>query len=164
MKIRQLVLKEIFHRKFSFILGVFATLIATASIIGSIELLRIHDLRTASILQDKQAQLQQRMDKLQDDTRKSMLKLGFNLVILPEDLNLADWHSNDYSTEYMPDVYAERLAESDIVSIRHILPSLQQKIRWPERNRTIILVGTRGEVPNLHLSPKQPLVQPVPPG
>jgi putative ABC transport system permease protein len=30
--------------------------------------------------------------------------------------------------------------------------------------RKIILVGTRGEVPNLHKNPVKPLVQPVPPG
>ena len=164
MKIRQLVIKEIFHRKFSYSLSVFATLIATASIIGSILLLRMHDVRTSSILHRKAAELEQRMDKLQDDTRKSMLKLGFNLVILPEDLNLAEWYSNDYSTRYMPESYAERLAQSDIISVRHILPSLQQKIQWPEQNRTIILVGTRGEVPNLHQSPQTPLIQPVPAG
>jgi putative ABC transport system permease protein len=164
MNILSLVVKEILHRKLSFILGVVATSIATASIIGSIVLLRTHDLRTAEILQVKEAELQQRLDKLQDDTRKSMLKLGFNLVILPEDQNLADWHANDYSSKYMPESYADRLAESDIVYIRHILPSLQQKIRWPERNRTIILVGTRGEVPNLHLSPQKPMAQPVQPG
>jgi putative ABC transport system permease protein len=164
MNIRQLVVKEIIHRKFSYFLGVLATAIATASIVGAIMLLRVHDLRTGSILQEKQQELEARMDKLQDDTRKSMLKLGYNLVILPKDLDLADWHANDYSTEYMPDSYAARLAESDIVSVRHILPSLQQKIRWPERNRSIILVGTRGEVPNLHLNPQKPLVQAVPPG
>jgi putative ABC transport system permease protein len=164
MNIRQLVLKEILHRKFSYLIAVFATLIATASIVGSFVLLRLHDARTASILKQKESELGQRMDKLQDDTRKSMLKLGFNIVILPDDLDLADWHANDYSEKYMPEIYADRLAESDIISIRHILPSLQQKIRWPERNRTIILVGTRGEVPSQHLSPKNPMVQPVPPG
>ena len=164
MKIRQLVIKEILHRKFSYSLSVFATLIATASIIGSVLLLRMHDVRTSSILYRKETELQQRLDKLQDDTRKSMLKLGFNVVILPDNLNLADWYSDDYSTKYMPESYTERLAQSEIISIRHILPTLQQKIRWPERNRTIILVGTRGEVPALHQDPKQPLVQPVPPG
>ena len=164
MKIRQLVAKEILHRKLNFALSVFATLIATAALIGSVVLLRMHDARTHSILQTKEAELQVRMDKLNDDTRKSMLKLGFNLVILPRDQNLADWYADDYSTKYMPESYVDRLAESDIVSVRHILPSLQQKIHWPERKRTIILMGTRGEVPNLHLSPQKPLVQPVPEG
>jgi hypothetical protein len=164
MKIPQLVAKEIFHRKFNYALSVFATLIATAALVGSIVLLRMHDARTSTILHEKEAELQVRMDKLNDDTRKSMLKLGFNLVILPKDQNLADWYADDYSTKYMPESYVDILAESDIVSVRHILPSLQQKIRWPERKRTIILMGTRGEVPNLHLSPQKPLVQPVPEG
>jgi heme/copper-type cytochrome/quinol oxidase subunit 4 len=161
MKVYQLVLKEIFHRKLNYAVGVFAVLVATASLVGSMVLLRMHDIRTDSILRSKEAQLQTRMDKLKDDTRKSMLKLGFNLVILPKDQNLADWHENDYSVHYMPESYADRLARSEIVSVRHILPSLQQKIKWPEHKRTIILMGTRGEVPNLHLSPQKPLIQPV---
>ena len=164
MKIRQLVLKEIIHRKLNFSLSVFATLIATASLIGSIVLLRMHDFRTQSILQQKEAELQVRMDKLEDDMRKAMLILGFNIVILPKDQNLADWYSDDYSVKDMPESYVDRLANSDILSIRHLLPSLQQKIQWPERRRNIILVGTRGEVPNLHQTPKEPLVQPVPYG
>ena len=164
MKIRHLVAKEIGHRRFNYALSVCATLVATASLIGSVVLLRMNDIKTGSILREKEAALQSRMDKLKDDTRKSMLKLGFNLVILPKDQNLADWHADDYSTKYMPESYVDRLAGSSIVDIRHILPSLQQKIRWPERGRTIILMGTRGEVPNLPLDPQKPLQQPVPPG
>ena len=164
MKIRQLVAKEIFHRKINYSLSVFATFIATASLVGSVALLRVHDVRTNSILEQKEFDLQIRMNRLNDDTRKAMLKLGFNLVILPKDQDLADWYSDDYSTQYMPESYADRLAGSSIVSVRHILPSLQQKIRWRERGRDIILMGTRGEVPNLHLSPQKPLIQPVPAG
>jgi putative ABC transport system permease protein len=164
MKIRQLVAKEIFHRKFNYALSVLATLVATASLIGSVMLLRVHDIRTGAILREKEAGLHARLNKLNDDTRKSMLKLGFNLVILPRDQNIADWHIDDYSTKYMPESYVNRLATSNIVDIRHLLPSLQRKIRWPERGRTIILMGTRGEVPNLHLDPQKPLLQPAPPG
>ena len=161
MKIRQLVVKEILHRKLNFFLSVFAIIIATASLLCSVMLLHVYDLRTSQILQKKEAALKQRMDKLKDDTRKSMLKLGFNLVILPESQNLSDWYSDDYSTKYMPESYASKLAASNIIYIRHILPILQEKIIWPEYNRTIILVGTRGEVPNLNLSPKKPMAQPV---
>ena len=164
MKIRELVIKEIIHRKLNFSLSVFAVIIATASLICSVLLLQAYDLRTTEILKTKEAGLRDRMDKLKDDTRKSMLKLGFNLVILPEEQNLSDWYSDDYSSKYMPESYAEKLAASDIIYIRHILPTLQEKIIWPEKNRTIILVGTRGEVPNEHLSPQKPMIQPVPDG
>jgi len=104
------------------------------------------------------------MAQLQDETRKAMLKLGFNVVILPKDQNLSDWYSDDYASKYMPEDYVEKLADSGVVTVRHFLPSLQQKIEWPERKRKIILVGTRGEVPNLHKSLVKPLVQSVPPG
>ena len=164
MKIRDLVLKEIRHRKLNYVLGVLAVMVATASLVGSVLLLRMHDIRTNLILKQKEAGLSERMDTLKDDTRKAMLKLGFNLVILPKDQNLGDWYSNDYSTNYMPESYVEHLADSGIISVRHFLPSLQQKIEWPEKKRTIILVGTRGEVPNLHKNPRKPMVETVAPG
>ena len=48
--------------------------------------------------------------------------------------------------------------------IRHLLPSLQQKIVWPEKQRTIVLAGTRGEVPFAHKAPKEPMMVAVPKG
>lgn len=164
MTIWRLVVSEILHRRMNFALGVLSVMVASASFIGSVTLLNIHDLRTNQILQDKQEELAKRMTELTDETRKAMLKLGFNVVILPKDQNLADWYSEDYASEYMPEEYVHRLADSRIVTVRHFLPSLQQKIEWPERKRKIILVGTRGEVPNLHKNPVKPMVQPVPPG
>ena len=64
----------------------------------------------------------------------------------------------------MPEEYVERLARSQIMSIRHLLPSLQEKLEWPERKRTIILIGVRGEVPLVHKAPKEPMLVAVPPG
>jgi len=164
MTIWRLVFSEILHRRMNFALGVLSVMVASASFIGSVTLLNIHDLHTSQILQVKQDELSDRMAELTDETRKAMLKLGFNVVILPKNQNLADWYSNDYASEYMPEDYVHRLADSGIVTVRHFLPSLQQKIEWPERMRKIILVGTRGEVPNLHKSLVKPMVQPVPPG
>jgi hypothetical protein len=148
----------------NFALCVLSVMVASASFIGSVTLLNIHDIRTNQILQDKQEKLSKRMVELTDVTRKAMLKLGFNVVILPKDQNLADWYADDYASKYMPEDYVHRLADSGIVTVRHFLPSLQQKIEWPERKRKIILVGTRGEVPNLHKSLVKPMVQQVPPG
>lgn len=164
MTIWKLVISEIRHRKMNFVLGVLSVMVASASFIGSVTLLRIHDFRTGQILLQKEAELAQRMAVLTDDTRKAMLKLGFNVVILPKDQNLADWYADDYASKYMPEDYVDRLVDSRIVTIRHLLPSLQQKIEWPERKRMIILMGTRGEVPELHKDPSKPLVEPVPPG
>jgi len=164
MTIWKLLISEILHRKMNFALGVLSVTVASASLIGSITLLRIHDVRTAQLLEQKQAELAKTMTELKDDTRKAMLKLGFNVVILPKDQNLSDWYADDYASKYMPEDYVHQLADSGIMTVRHFLPSLQQKVEWPEQKRKIILMGTRGEVPNLHRNPVKPLVQPVPPG
>ena len=164
MTIWNLLIREILHRKVNFALAVLSVMVASGSLIGSVTLLRIHDIHTGRLLEQKQAELEQRMAQLKDDTRKAMLKLGFNIVILPKDQNLSDWYADDYASKYMPEDYVHKLADSGIVTVRHFLPSLQQKIEWLEYKRTIILVGTRGEVPNLHKNPLKPLVQPVPPG
>jgi len=50
------------------------------------------------------------------------------------------------------------------MTVRHLLPLLQQKLKWPEQKRTIILVGTRGEVPIAYREPKEPMLTPVSPG
>jgi hypothetical protein len=34
-------------------------------------------------------------------------------------------------------------------------------LKWPERERTVILIGIRGEVPIAHRDPKKPLIDPV---
>ena len=164
MTIWSLLIREILHRKLNFALAVLTVIVASGSLIGSVALLKVHDVRTDQILEQKEAELQQSTAKLNDETRKAMLKLGFNVVILPKDQNLSDWYAEDYASKYMPEEYVHQLADSRIVTVRHFLPSLQQKIEWPEQKRKIILVGARGEVPNLHKNPVKTMVQPVPPG
>jgi putative ABC transport system permease protein len=164
MTIWKLLIRELLHRKLNFALAVLSVMVASGSLVGSVTLLRIYDIHTRKLLEQKQAELEKRMAQLKDDTRKAMLKLGFNIVILPKDQNLSDWFAEDYASKYMPENYVHKLADSGIVTVRHFLPSLQQKIEWPEYKRKIILVGARGEVPNLHKNPVKPLVQPVPPG
>ena len=164
MTVWHLAMREILHRKGSFVLALISVGIAVAALIGALSLLNSHDIRTQQILQQKEAELRVRMGTLNDEMRRTMLKLGFNMVILPADQELGDWYANDYASKYMPEDYVTQLADSGIVSVRHFLPSLQQKIVWREQKRTIILVGTRGEVPNLHKNPVKPLVQPVPVG
>jgi len=164
MTVWRLIGKEILHRKLNFGLGVLSVAIAIGSLVGSLSLLKAHDARTLQILAQKEQETKARMAGLGDDMRKAMLRLGFNIVILPKDQNLGDWYADDYASKYMPEDYATKLAQSKIITIQHLLPSLQQKVKWPEMKRTIILVGTRGEVQKLHADPMKPLVQPVLPG
>lgn len=145
MKIWQLVVMEIFHRRLSFLLGLFSVAVAVATLVGAVELLQSHDRRTQRILLDRQKQTEEKMSLMEDDVRKAMLHLGFNIVILPEDQNLGDWHNDDYGAKLMPQDYVGRLAASEIVTIEHIVPRLRQRFKWPETKWTVIVVGTTDE-------------------
>ena len=164
MKIWRMLVREIICRKLNFALGLLAVVIAVAALTGAVELLKCHDLQTRHILDEKEKQTEQQMAVLRDEMRKATLKLSFNLVILPKEQDLRDWYMKDYSDRYMPEEYVTRLTESGIVVVQHVLPVLQQKVLWPEKKRTIVLVGTRGEVPHLHGLRKKPLLEPVPVG
>ena len=160
----KLIKNEISYRKMNFILSVVSVFIAISALIGSVMVLRIHDHHTNQILQHKQEQLERRMDSLQDDTRKAMLELGFNILILPKHQDVSDWYTKDYGETYMPEQYVDKLANSGLIIVRHFLPILQSKVRWKEKDMEIILIGTRGEVPNLSKQPRKPMVDPVPEG
>lgn len=164
MSLVHMALCEIRRRKTTFLLAALAVTVAVGTMLTVQAALRIYDLRAEAMLAGKEAELQDRLTVLQDEMRKATLKLSFNLAILPGAQDVREWHATDCATTYMPEDYAHRLADSGIVSVRHFLPMLAEKVKWPERKRTVILVGCKGEVANLHKNPRAPLVQPVPDG
>ena len=164
MRLSRFCIHELWHRKLNFLAGMLGATAAVASLVSSLAVLERHDRETHEVIGGKREALEQTMAELQQEMRKATLKLSFNLVILPAGQELRDWYDKDYAAKYMPEDYVEKLAGSGIVTVRHFLPSLQQRLVWPEQKRTIILVGSRDEVPNEYMNPKRPLVQPVPPG
>ena len=164
MSIMQMALYEILRRKTTFVLATIAVAVAVGTMLSVYAALETYGIRSNELLARKEAELNERLKVLQDEMRKATLKLSFNLAILPGDQDIRQWHATDTATTYMPEEYVRRLADSGIVTVRHFLPMLAQKTKWPEMKRTVILVGCRGEVPNLHKNPKAPLVQPVPDG
>ena len=164
MKVRHLVIKEIKNRKQNFLLGLLSVVFAVASLTGAMTMLDIHDIKTETLVTKKEKETKARMAVMKDDYRKITKKLGFNLLILPEDQNLGDLYAEDFANKYMPESYVDSLAHSKSVYIRHLLPSLQQKITWKEKHRTIVLTGIKGEVPFLHKNPKEPILVAVPKG
>ena len=164
MNIFKLVMREMTRRKMNFLLGLFSITLAAAIISHSLVSLARHDLRTDEIIRQKEEETAARMARLEDDYRIIMKKMGFNLLIVPKDQNLADLYADDFASSFMPESYVDTLAASGQVSIRHLLPSIQKKMEWPEYKRTVILTGTRGEVPMPHLDPKEPMLDPVAPG
>ncbi|MGE4551309.1 MAG: FtsX-like permease family protein [Opitutales bacterium] len=133
-----------------------------------VEEAREHDQRTSEMLDEMnataarmEAKLAADMKAYEDTVRKTMKGLGFNVYIFPEGQELSEVYSQGFASKTMPEEYVTTLANTKIVTINHLLPSLTRKLKWPEHERTIILIGIRGEVPLAHRDPKKPLIDPV---
>jgi ABC-type lipoprotein release transport system permease subunit len=147
MRLSGLVVDELRHRWLNSALGLLTALIAVACLIAALALLREHRLATEAIITAKEEETRARLAILADDMRRITVRMGFNILILPKDQNLGDFYADDYASRTMPEDYAERLGASGVATINHILPSLQRKLRWQEQERTVLLIGVRGEVP-----------------
>ncbi|MDA0284887.1 MAG: FtsX-like permease family protein [Planctomycetota bacterium] len=175
MSVWRLVLREMKHRKVNFAMSLLSVTVAIACLVGAQTLLRSDELQTETILTEKQTEIETAIDKrkddvaaagkaLEDSVRKQMLGLGFNVLIVPENQDLSELHLNGTLTETIPESYVDKLANSKIVTINHLLPSVTKRVKWPEKEMDIIVQGTRGEVPIMHRDMKKALLDAVPPG
>ena len=173
MTVLRLMLREIAHRKLNFATSVLSVFVAVGSACGLVLVLERHDANTETAAEAVRARTEKRLAALRadvdanvavlnDEMRKAMKLLGFNLYILPADQNMTDFFSEGYAAKLMPESYVTVLSESGMMEIRHLLPILERKVTWPEEgDRTMVLVGTRGEVPFTHRAPKEPMQDPV---
>ncbi len=162
MRLGRIVTREIAHRKINFLLSVAGAALAVACVVAMTCLLGAHQRHTAEILEGMRAETEADMKKLEDEIRKSMKGLGFNIYIFPKDQEMAEVYAEGFASKTMPEEYATRLGASEIVTVNHLLPSLTKKLKWKEQNdRTVIAIGIRGEVPIAHRDPKSPLIDPV---
>ncbi len=157
--------REAVHNPLVTLAVVASVAIGAGAVVTAVVLFEVYDRATAEVLMRKESEVKTRMDEMWDEYRRITLGLGFNVLILPEEQSLADFYIDGGATEYMPEEYAARLAESRIVTVQHILPSLHQRLEWPERDVTINLVGVRGEIPRAFGKKKRkPLLDAVPEG
>ncbi|MEM7396029.1 MAG: FtsX-like permease family protein, partial [Verrucomicrobiota bacterium] len=161
MNLSRLVFKEIAYRKGNFFLGIFVVTLAVLCVAGSMAVLRSFEKQTQAILDKMEEDTRAEMAKLEDSIRKTMKGLGFNIYIFPKDQDMTEVYDKGYASKTMPEEYVNRLANSKIVTVNHLLPSLTRKMQWPEKQRTVILIGVRGEVPLMHKAMKSPLIDPV---
>jgi putative ABC transport system permease protein len=143
MRVLRLIFKEIGFRKLSFGMALVAiglpvgVFVGSAGLFGSYE--KGHDeLMSAS----SQAQLE-RWEEYQDSMRVMMKRLGFNLMILPEARTPSDPEGEKM---VMPEEFATRLAEKDLRLVNHVLPFLERRFHWKEKDRWVRMFGTQGEV------------------
>lgn len=161
----RLIVREIAHRKLNFAMGVLGVAAAAAVITAALTMLRAHDLCSEELLARKQQAAQQRLAGMEDDYRKTMKELGFNVLVLPKRQELAEFWEKGYAEHTMPEQYVARLAKSGTALIQHLLPIVQKKVLWEEQKRRVILVGTRGEAPaGQRGGKKEPMLLAVPKG
>ena len=177
MSITRLVLNEIRHRKLNFVLTLLSVTIAVGCLTGAQTLLRSDEVQTDDILVAKKAEVEaavaERLETVkktgkehEDFVRKQMLKLGFNILILPEKQDLSELHLHGRLTETMPESYVDDLAKSTVMTVNHLLPTVVKRvdIEHGEKKLDVVLHGTRGEVPILNRGLKKMLLAAVPPG
>lgn len=164
MKIGTVILKELVHSSVSTTLALIAIVAATAGVTALLTSLELHDRRTDTILENKKQETEVRVAALQNDYRKIMKQMGFNVLILPKEQDLSDFYSESFATADMPEDYVKKLASSSIVTIRHLLPSLQAKITLKKYKRKVILMGIQAEVPIAGTDKKKDILQAVKPG
>jgi putative ABC transport system permease protein len=171
MTVWRLAVREILHRKLSFLLGIISVTTAVACLVGAKTLLRADRVITDHLMQAKQSEVEvaiaakeesveQAGAELEDAMRKHMKGLGFNILILPQEQSRSEMLLNGM-TATMPESYVDKLGQSKIVTINHLLPSVSRRVQWPEHDREVILIGTRGEVPIQHRGLKKPLLEEV---
>jgi hypothetical protein len=141
MSLYRVVLRELLHYRWNAIAGLCAVMLAVAGIAGTRLLLRAYETRTVNALDAKQAQLRASLASLEDDIRTAMGELGFNLVILPEKQDMADWYAQDEASAAMPEDAVERLTHADSITIRYPVAQLRRRIEWPETKWNVILIG-----------------------
>jgi ABC-type lipoprotein release transport system permease subunit len=161
MSLVRLILAEIRHRFTSF----FVTLLVVAGVVFCLAAvfssLHRFDQETDAHLADLEAKTNQRMKGLENKIRKSMKGLGFNVHIYPKAQDLGEVYEQGYATETMPQSYANKLAASGVVTVNHLLPRLSKRVLWQEKQRTIILIGIKGQIPIAHRNLKKPIMLPV---
>lgn len=175
MSIWRMIWQEIAHRKLNFTLGLLSVVAAIATLAGVLTLLQADKLRaedagnqlaqTSQHLDETSEKLQQAAVALEDEMRKITLGLGFNILILSQDEDLHAMNLTGVPQKAFHEDNVTRLADSDIITVNHLLPVVTKRVKWPEQNDyEFLLTGTKGEIPQQHRAMKKPLQEQVPEG
>lgn len=116
IKMLSLIIKEMIHRKLSFLLSLLAIITVVALFI--------------SFFTAGQASKR--------ETVKLMLNMRFNLRIIPKQTDMDKFWLNGVSDYIMQENYIQILADSKSISYNHITAILHQKVVW--RDKDIILI------------------------
>ncbi len=164
MSIWSMMLHEIAYRKVNFLLGLAGTAAAIALLVGVLTGLQFHVVRSDEIVSRKEEETKAVMIGLRSDLRQAMQRLGYNAIVLPKDQPLGDWYAEDYGAITMPESWAPKLDETRELVDRY-QPRLRRKLKWEERQWTILVVGVGPErVLDTSVGEAAPLADSIPRG
>ncbi len=146
LNVTHLFWRELNFRRGSFILGLLGVAAVAACLTGSRAFLAAHDHQTEKLTGALEERSTQRMADLQEEARKFSINLGFNCMLLPPEQNLGELYANGKSSRFFTDAQVTTLSEAQSETLNHMRPILRERVDWPEQNRSIVLVGVRGEV------------------
>ncbi len=148
MSIWSIIRKEIAHNRSNFLIGLLCIAVALGLVVGSVTLLAAHDLNTEQIVTQKERETREEMERMEDDYRRMMRDMGYNVLVLHSDQSLDELRMQGSPNTYMPVDYAFDLSTGGIETLNHLFPILQERATWPEKDREIILSGIMGQIPN----------------
>jgi len=180
----RLLLAEIGYRKAQFGLSLVGVAIAVALFVAGPMLVDVYEQQTHEQIeqwQSRVAELEEQVEamrrgmnqveaetaaelaRLEDETRRLMRDMGFNLMITHRDTNMSDFWASDFAAADMPQEYVERLAKDPrLTMVTHLVATLQQRITW--ENRKVLLVGYLPEIPQAHIPHKEAMGYMIRPG
>lgn len=140
MSILRLLLREIQFRKLNFALGLVSVVAAVALPVAVLTMCEAAD----------------------REITRLMRNMGFNLLIMPRETDMADFWSEQYSDKDMPEEYVRQLGEFTRLQVRHLVARLQKKVEW--RGRKVLLTGVLPEISVQSAAKKSRMDNDVPEG
>lgn len=159
----KLLLEEIRYRKLNFALSLLAVTAAATLFVAGPMLIDGYGRETDAEIARLAAETEAELEAMDKETTRIMRDMGFNLLIVHRDTNMADLWANDYAAVDMPQEYVERLAGAEeLTLVTHLVATLQQRIKW--NDRTVLLVGYMPEATQSHMRMKKPMGYVIEPG
>jgi hypothetical protein len=112
---------------------------------------------------DAEAAAAVELKRLEDETRKTMRALGFNLLLLHRDEDVVDFLAGGLPKTEMPQAWVAQLAaDVRLTFVTHLVATLRGAVAW--QGRSVRLVGYLPEAPQAHMSHETPMGYAIEPG
>ena len=163
MNTLRMLLAEIGYRKLNFALSLFAVVIAISLLVAGpmliegysqateaeLEGLKDRVTESAAWLSGAEAEAAAELAELEDQTRRVMRDLGFNLTILHRDTDTIAFLSTGLPSVDMPQEFIDRLAaDPSLTMVTHLVATLRAEIDF--NGHRVRLVGYLPETPQSH--------------